>query len=94
MMKKEITIFTLIGCSHCMLLKTNLDHLSIPYKEIEVTKNPKIWEEILQQTKQDRLPTVFISEEDKDEGKIYIPEIDFQTIDEMVGIIKSIFKRN
>lgn len=93
-MKKEITIFTLNGCGHCLLLKTNLDHLSIPYTEIEVTKNPKIWDEIVEQTKQDRLPTVYIVEKDSDDGRIYIPEIDFQTIDDMVSIIKSIYKRN
>lgn len=91
-MKHKVTVFTLNGCGHCLHLKANLDHLSIPYTEVEVTKNPKIWEEILEQTKQDRLPTVYVSEEGKDEGRIYIPEIDFKTIEEMVGILKTIFK--
>lgn len=88
-MKYKIVVFTLNGCGHCALLKTNLDHLSIPYTDVEVNKNEKIWNEIVQQTKQDRIPTVYISEIGKEEGKIFIPEIDFKTIDELVNIIKS-----
>jgi len=90
-MKYKLTVFTLNGCGHCMLLKTNLDHLIIPYNEIEISKNQKIWFEIVEQTKQDRIPVVYISDIDKNEGKIYIPEVDYKTIDELINIIKSHF---
>lgn len=90
-MKYKLTVFTLNGCGHCMLLKTNLDHLKIPYKEVEVSKNESTWNQIVEQTKQNRLPTVYLAQEGKDEGKIYIPEIDFKSIDEIVNEIKNYF---
>lgn len=87
-MNDKIVVFTLNGCSHCDELKENLDSLSIPYHDIEITQNEKIWNKVVSQTGFNVLPTVFIPTDSEGNGTIYIPGRDFQNKDEIVQIIK------
>ena len=59
-MAYTVNIFTLDGCSHCKTLKEELKKQSIPYTEFEVNKFRKIYDAILEITKQDALPTVYL----------------------------------
>jgi glutaredoxin len=87
-MANTIVIFTLNGCSHCHSLKERLDEINIPYLDVEITQNEKIWEQVVEQTGEDLIPTVFIKQSDSDDGYIYIPGKDFQSEDEIVEKIK------
>ncbi len=87
-MIEKITIFTLDGCSHCFSLKNRLNDLNINYKEIEVSSNPHIWEEILKHTKHDYLPTIMICTDNSTNANLYVPSINYKTEDEIVEIIK------
>lgn len=84
----KVIIFTMDGCSHCLSLKNDLYKESIPFREIEITKNRKLWEQVVDQVEQDYVPTVFIQEDDEGNGSVYLPERDFQNNDEVITIIK------
>lgn len=87
-MSDKIIVFTLNGCEHCQSLKEELNNLSIPFTEIEVNANPSIWNQVVKQTNNEYLPTVFIQKEGSNVGPVYIPEKDFETQDQIVEIIK------
>ncbi len=88
-MKDRIIVFTLNGCFHCHHLKEELNNLSIPYLEIEVTANPNIWDQVVKQTGHDSLPTVFIQKNGTDSGPVYVPGRDYDTHDEIIEILKT-----
>lgn len=88
-MKDRIIVFTLNGCFHCHHLKEELNNLSIPYLEIEVTANPNIWDQVVKQTGHDSLPTVFIQKNGSDSGPVYVPGRDYDTHDEIIEILKT-----
>lgn len=86
-MKNKIIVFTLNGCAYCDSLKRRLTTHNIPFKEVEVTQNEKLWDIVVQQTGEDYVPTVFVRNEDTDEGNIYVPDRDFKNEDEIFSII-------
>jgi len=85
----KILIFTLNSCVYCQELKERLIELSIPFDDIEITLNRKIWDHVISQTGYDLLPTVFIKDGDDGNGLIYIPGRDFQSANEIIEIIKN-----
>jgi glutaredoxin len=88
-MTNTIIIFTLNGCGHCKNLKNRLFDLSIPFNEIEISNNQKIWDQVVEQTGHNVLPTVFIKKEGKEDGPVYVPGRDYESEDEIVEIIKT-----
>jgi glutaredoxin len=84
---KTICIFTLNECVHCAELKSKLTEQSIPFKDIEITKNRELWNQVINQTGYDTLPTVFIRNDDGS-GVVYTPGRDFQDVNEIIEIIK------
>jgi glutaredoxin len=87
----KIVIFTLDGCYHCSSLKKRLDEINISYKEVEVTQNKEVWDEIVKLTNYDFLPTILVSPDNSETGHIYVPSINYKTEDEIVEIIKNYF---
>jgi glutaredoxin len=85
----KIFIFTLDDCSHCISLKSKLNDLNISYKNIDITQNPDVWDEVVKQIKYQYLPTVLIRTDDLNLGNIYIPSINYQTEDDIIDIIKN-----
>ena len=90
-MSVTVYIFTLNNCGYCTNLKKNLKDLSIPYSEIEITSNKNIWDQVVEQTGHNVLPTVFIKKDDSEEGPVYVPGRDYQNETEIVEIIKKYF---
>jgi glutaredoxin len=89
-MSNTIVIFTLNGCSHCKNLKGRLNDLEISYIDVEIGENQKLWDQVVQQTGHNVLPTVFIKKENSDEGPVYVPGRDYHNEDEIVEIIKNL----
>lgn len=87
-MSNKVLLFTLNGCSHCKTLKEKLREESIPFTEIEVTQNQKLWNQVVQQTNNEFLPTFFIKTEGTDEGPVFCPDKDFKDNDQALEIIK------
>jgi glutaredoxin len=89
----KIIVFSLNGCSHCHSLMKRLDEISIPYQDIEITKNRPIWDQVVSQTGHNVLPTIFIQKDEDGNGPIYIPGQDFKDTEEAVTIIKEYFTK-
>ena len=89
-MSNSIVIFSLNGCSHCKNLKNRLTELEIPFIDVEIGQNQKLWDKVVEQTGHNVLPTVFIKQENTEDGPVYIPGRDYQTEDEIVEILKNL----
>jgi len=89
-MSNSIVIFSLNGCSHCKSLKNRLTELEIPFIDVEIGQNQKLWDQVVEQTGHNVLPTVFIKQENTEDGPVYIPGRDYQTEDEIVEILKNL----
>lgn len=85
----KILVFTLNSCVHCQELKEKLTGLSIPFDDVEITLNRRLWDYVISQTGHDLLPTIFIKDDDGSSGLIYTPGRDFQSNDEIIEIIKN-----
>ena len=84
----QIIVFTLNGCGHCVELKKSLHELKIIFNEIEITENEGIWNQVVEQTGHNSLPTVYIGISGGDEGPVFVPGRDFNSKDECLEIIK------
>ena len=84
----KIVVFTLNGCGHFIELKKSLIELEIDYNEILVDDNEEIWNQVINQTGHNSLPTVYISINGSDEGPVFVPERDFNSKEECIEIIK------
>ena len=87
-MAYTVNIFTLNGCLHCKTLKSALKENSIPYTEFEVGEHKKIYDQIMEQTKTDALPTVYLQDEETLSGPIFVAGRDFKNKDEALEKIK------
>ena len=87
-MSNNIIIFTLEGCSHCIELKKRLKEESIPFTEVEVSKNKEIWDKVVEQTGHNALPTTYISLNGGEEGPVFVPDRDYHEKEEIVEIVK------
>ena len=88
-MPNKIVIFTLNGCHHCTELKELMNNSSIPYTEIEIESNQKLWDQVINQTGDNALPTVFISLEEGDEGPVFVAGRDFTDKEPFIEILKN-----
>lgn len=87
-MPYEVNVFTLNGCSHCKTLKDALKENSIPYTEYEVTAHKKIYDQVVAQTKEDALPTVYLQDPETGAGPIFVAGRDFNSKEEALEKIK------
>jgi glutaredoxin len=84
----SINIFTINGCSHCKVLKEELDKQGIEYDEFEVNKSRKIYDEVVKLTNLDALPTVYLQDPQTLSGPIFVAGRDFNTKEEAIEKIK------
>jgi glutaredoxin len=87
-MANELMVFTLGNCGHCKNLKDRLRSESIPFTEVEVSKNKELWNKVVEQTKNEFLPSIYIKQEGSNKGPFFCPDRDFKTDDEAIGIIR------
>jgi glutaredoxin len=85
---KKLIVFTLNGCSHCDSLKKRLSISGFPFTEIEVSNNKTIWDQVVEQTGHNLLPTIYITQEDSDEGMVFVPGRDHKNEDEAIQIVE------
>lgn len=87
-MAYSVNVFTLNGCSHCKTLKEELNKEGILYDEFEVNKNKKIYDQVVEVTKLDALPTVYLQDPETLSGPIFVAGRDFNTKEEAIEKIK------
>lgn len=88
-MIKELILFTYYDCKYCKSLMKRLDNENIPYFIFDVIKNRVEWLEIVNRIGIDIVPTIYIKDEDEENGKFYQPNRDYKNEDEIFEIIKS-----
>ena len=88
-MANDVIVFTLLGCGHCKTLKKKLKTQNIDFNEIEITQNPEIWNQVVEQTGHNVLPTIFIRNEGSDDGTVLIPGRDYQDEKEAIDLVKN-----
>jgi glutaredoxin len=76
----KIIVYSMVGCPYCTELKDLLDDSGIDYIERDVKKYEEEWEVIMGETNNEFIPTVIIANEETGEGKVLIPDIDFDDI--------------
>lgn len=84
----DIFVFTMNGCNHCISLKEHLKTKGVKFSEIEINSNREIWSQVVSQTGESILPTVYVRKNGTDGGPIFIPGKDFKTPEELYEIIK------
>lgn len=87
-MSYSVNIFTLNGCSHCVILKNALKENNISFDEFEVSKYREIYDEIVKKTKIDALPTVYLQDPNTGAGPIFVAGRDFTSKEEAIERIK------
>jgi glutaredoxin len=87
-MAYTVNIFTLDGCSHCKTLKEEFKKQGIPYTEFEVNKFRTIYDSILEITKNDALPTVYLQNPETDSGPVFVAGRDFNSKEEAIEKIR------
>lgn len=88
MSKYTVNIFTLNGCSHCVVLKKELENQNIQYNEFEVSKYKELYDQIIEKTKIDALPTVYLQNSETGSGPIFVAGRDFYTKEDAIKKIK------
>lgn len=79
-------IFTMSGCEECKTLKETLTRESINFIDLDITVYSDEWDMVVKSTKQNMVPTIFMKLQDG-EGKIYVPNVDFNSIEDILHII-------
>ena len=79
----NISIFVLDGCEHCELLKQLLKEKNINFKEIDIEKNEKMYEEFSESMQNEFVPAIVI-----DNKIALVPQDSFDTIQEAVELIE------
>ena len=84
----DIFVFTMNGCNHCISLKEHLKTKGVNFSEIEINSNREIWSQVVSQTGENILPTVYIQKNGTDNGPVFIPGKDFKSPEELYENIK------
>lgn len=94
-----VTVLTLSDCDYCKWLKSELDGHEIPYIDIDADKFSNFADDIERKFKTNTYPIVFLNLGNKvvtivPETELAISETlrTFDTIPELIGIIKSYIK--
>jgi glutaredoxin len=87
-MAYTVNIFTLDGCSHCKTLKEELNKQGIQYTEYEINKFRDLYKAIMEVTKEDALPTVYLQNPETESGPVFVAGRDFNSKEEAITKIR------
>ncbi len=88
-MANKIIIFTLDNCIHCKSLKKRLKNDNVSFVDVDIDSNQELWDDVVNQTGHNVVPSVYIQKDEMDDGPIYIPGKDFEDEETIVNIIKT-----
>lgn len=88
-MDKEVVLFTMNNCEHCNLVKERLLQENIVFYDMDILIHSETWESVVKQIGSDIVPVLIIPDKNQDGvADIFIPNVDFKSVDELVNIIK------
>lgn len=78
------------GCPYCVQLKDKLIEQNLEFIERDIDENADEYELFVEVTQSEFVPAFMIIEDDgiKPKSKLFVPDRDFNTLDEGVEIIK------
>jgi glutaredoxin len=86
-MSKILVVYTLKGCGWCKEFKKILKENSIPFKNRDIEKYEEEYS-LFVEMKNDFVPAFMIVNTETETAQLYAPEIDFQDLEEALGIVK------
>lgn len=94
-MDKILILYTMKGCPWCDLMKSKLREENISFVNRDINKYKEEYDMFVKITKSELIPAFMIIEGEKDNETplIYVPDKDFDDIDQGVKIIKEHFKK-
>ena len=94
-MDKVLVLYTMKGCPWCDLMKKKLREENIKFVNRDIEKYQQEYDTFVKVTKSELIPAFMIIEvvDDEQTPRIYVPEKDFNDIDQGVSIIKEHFKK-
>lgn len=92
-MDKVIILYTMEGCPYCLMMKDKLNELEIPYVDRDINKHKDEYDMFVEVTESDFVPAFMVLEniDTEPQSYLYVPEKDFNEIDEGVRIIQEHF---
>jgi glutaredoxin len=92
-MDKVVILYTMEGCPYCLMIKDKLNELSIPYIDRDINEHKDEYDVFVEITENDFVPAFMVLEniETEPQSYLYVPEKDFNEIDEGVKIIQEHF---
>lgn len=90
-MHKDLIVFTMIGCPHCISFKDMLKSNAINYIEYDIDEYKEEYDNFSKVVGNDYIPAFLIFESGGEGGeniKMFAPERDYNNHDEAISIIK------
>jgi glutaredoxin len=84
----KVIVFSLKGCGHCTSLKKFLNEKLVSFIDIEINENREIWSQVIEQTNENLVPTVFIQTQGIEDGPVFVAGRDFNSPEELYEKIK------
>lgn len=95
-MNKIAIVFTMKGCPHCEILKEMLKESEIEYVDRDIDEYEEEYNLFVEATGSDYVPAFMLIEDfesEKPKTGLYIPERDFNDVNEAKTIIKEFYER-
>jgi glutaredoxin len=95
-MDKVAIVFTMKGCPHCVILKEMLKESEIEYVDRDIDEYEEEYNLFVEATGSDYVPAFMLIENPESETPatgLFIPERDFNDVDEAKNIIKEFYER-
>jgi glutaredoxin len=89
-MDKVVILYTMEGCPYCLMMKDKLNELNIPFINRDINKHKDEYDMFVEVTENDYVPSFMVIENVSSDPQsfLYVPERDFNEIDEGVKIIQ------
>jgi len=76
---RSVTVYTAPGCAYCLFVESFLKRNSIPFKEIDISKNKAAKEQMIRVSGQENVPVVEI-------GDVVIVGYDLRKMKDALGV--------
>lgn len=93
-MSKLLILYTMKGCPYCEMIKDNLNENLISFHERDIDEYEEEFNLFTEVSGSEYVPSFMIIENvggDEHKSHLFVPEINFNTIDEATEIIKEFY---
>lgn len=95
-MDKIAVLFTMKTCPHCIVLKELLEKEGIDYVDRDIYEYEEDYDMFVEATGSDFVPAFMLIEDfesEKPKTSLFVPDRDFNDVDEGLKIIKEFYER-